>query len=272
MLSNSSYMENDMETDYSFEDLLKIVAQLRSENGCPWDKSQTLDTMKKYILEEAYEVVDAVEKESYLDICEELGDVLFQVVIQTQIAKEEDKFTIEDVIKSICEKMISRHPHVFADEKIDTADEVNARWHEIKKQEKSQDSYTKVLKDIPKSMSALMRSNKIQKKAALVGFDWDNPMDALAKVYEETEEVKELINSDDKEKLTKEIGDLLFAVVNVSRMLGIDPETALLTTNNKFINRFEYIEKNSIKIGKDLKNMTLEEMDKFWEESKRFYK
>lgn len=261
-----------MNKKYEFHDLVNIMEKLRGGNGCPWDREQTKLTLKKYVLEEAYEVVDAIDEGSYGEICEELGDLLLQVVFLSQVASEEEEFTINDVITSICTKMINRHPHVFGGEKLETADQVNKSWQEIKNKEKYVESYANSMRGIPKGMSALLRSYKIQDRAANVGFDWDNALQAFEKVFEEIEEVKELIDTNQNEELTKEIGDLIFAVVNVSRLLKIDPETALMTTNKKFINRFEHIEQNSIKCGKKLELLTLKEMDKLWEESKKIYK
>lgn len=256
---------------YTFKDLLDIMAQLRGENGCPWDKEQTHDTLKKYLLEEAYEVVDAIEENDKQKHCEELGDVLLQIVFQSQIAKEEGAFDIEDVINSICTKLINRHPHVFAKEKVTKASEVERKWQSIKKKEKNISTYTQELRDIPKSMPALMRSYKVQKKVSKVGFDWNNPDDALKKVYEEIDELKEVYKSANLSKIHEEIGDLIFAVVNVSRLLGVEPETALSATITKFIKRFSYIEQKSIEQGKQLEDMSLAEMDKLWDEAKVVY-
>lgn len=257
-----------MNKSYTFEELLEIMAKLRSDDGCPWDKEQTHETLKKFILEEAYEVVDAIEEANPDKQCEELGDVLLQIVFQSQIAKEQQTFDINDVINSICNKLKNRHPHVFGQDKLSKASQVEQKWQEIKKQEKGLQTYTQAMQDIPKNFPGLMRSYKIQKKAAEVGFDWDNVDQAFEKVYEETSELREVYKSSDIDKISEEVGDLIFAIVNVSRMLGVEPETALTSTINKFIKRFSYIEKNAQRLGKELNSMTLKEMDSLWDEAK----
>lgn len=257
-----------MEKKYKFEDLLQIMERLRSDNGCPWDKEQTIESLKKYLLEESYEVLDAIEEDDKDKHAEELGDVLLQIVFQCQITKEDGLFDIEDVINSICTKLVHRHPHVFGQLDLENAAQVEQEWELIKKEEKGFESYTEIMKKVPKNLPSLMRSYKVQKKAADVGFDWDNVDGAFSKVYEETEEIKEVYKTSNKEKIEDEVGDLLFAVVNVSRMLGVEPETALNSTIKKFIRRFEYIEQTAINTNKDIKNMSLEEMDKLWEEAK----
>lgn len=257
-----------MKKQYTFEDLLNIMSKLRGNDGCPWDREQTYDTLKKYIIEESYEVVDAVEGGDTDKLCEELGDVLLQIVFQSQIAKENNDFDIDDVINSICTKLINRHPHVFGTEVISKAIHVEQKWQEIKKVEKGQATYTQVMEDVPKNLPSLMRSYKIQKRAAEIGFDWKNVEDALEKVYEEIDELKQVYNTNDIDKISEELGDLIFSVVNVSRILKVEPETALISTINKFIKRFNYIEQSSIKSGKNLKSMSLEEMDNLWNQAK----
>lgn len=261
-----------MDKQYSFNDLVDIMALLRSENGCPWDKEQTIDSLKKYLLEESYEVLDAIDDGDKHKHYEELGDLLLQIVFQSQVAKDESLFTINDVINSICQKLIVRHPHIFGKEKVSSSSEVLKKWEEIKAEEKGIESYTQAMNQIPKNMPALLRSYKVQKKAKEVGFDWDNVEPAFEKVYEETLEVKEAHKANDKNKISEEIGDLLFSVVNVSRMLDVEPETALSQTTKKFINRFEYVEKTSKAQGKELKNMSLEEMDELWNQAKGILK
>lgn len=258
-----------MKKEYTFQELIDIMANLRSENGCPWDREQTYDTLKKYLLEEAYEVVDTIEEGNREKHCEELGDVLLQVVFQSQVAAEEGAFDINDVISTLCSKLISRHPHVFGNEIILEAEGVEKRWDEIKYKVKRLDTQTKIMEDIPKSFPSLIRSYKVQKKAAEVGFDWNDVEDSFKKVYEKIDEVKEARELKDKDKIYEEMGDLLFAVVNVSRFLKVEPETALSSTINKFIKRFSYIEEKASLQGRDLKSMTLEEMDELWDEAKK---
>lgn len=253
---------------YTFSDLLDIMKLLRSENGCPWDREQTHESLKKYLIEETYEVLEAIDLNDKKKVCEELGDLLLQIVFHAQIAKEEETFTIDDVITGICRKMVLRHTHVFGDAKADTADDVLVNWEEIKKKEKGIESQTGVLKDVPSNLPALMRSYKVQQKASQVGFDWDNVEDVLKKVDEEIVELKDVYKSKDVERINDEIGDVLFSVVNLSRFLKVQPELALTGSINKFIKRFEFIETESKKDGKNLEDMSLEEMNELWNKSK----
>lgn len=257
---------------YSFEDLLEIMKTLRSPNGCPWDREQDHDSLKKYFIEETYEVLEAIDLKSPKKLCEELGDVLLQVIFHAAIAEENGKFTIYDVIDGVSKKMVHRHEHVFGKEQAETAEEVVDLWEKIKKEEKGAKSQTEVLKDVPSILPALMRSYKVQEKAAKVGFDWDDVEDAWKKVNEEMEELHEAYGSGDMAKAEEELGDLLFAVVNVARFLKIQPELALTKTINKFIKRFEYIESKSSENGKQLTSMTLEEMDALWDKAKEIFK
>jgi len=253
---------------YTFSDLVDIMKLLRSENGCPWDREQTHDSIKKYMIEETYEVLEVIDLKDNKRICEELGDLLLQIVFHAQIANEDGNFSIEDVITGICRKMILRHTHVFGEAKAETADEVLTNWEEIKKKEKGLDSQTGVLKDVPSNLPALMRSYKVQQKAAQVGFDWDNIEDVMKKVDEEIDELKDVYKSKDVERINDEVGDVLFSIVNLSRFLKVQPELALTGSINKFIKRFEYIETESKKQGKNLNDMSLQEMDELWNESK----
>lgn len=253
---------------YDMNNLIDIMETLRSEDGCKWDIKQTHESLREYLIEEAYEVVDAINKEDIDGVCEELGDVLLQVVFHSQIAKEEGYFNIWDVISNICYKLIYRHPHVFGNQEARNDKEAIDNWNEMKDKEKSITSYTQRLENVTKTLPSLLKSYKIQDKASDVGFDWDNVEDAFKKVEEEMLEVKETLEGDDKVRQEEEIGDLLFAIVNVCRYTGVNPETALNKTINKFIKRFSYIENEGKKQKKDLKDMTLEEMDKLWEKSK----
>ncbi|AFK85841.1 MULTISPECIES: nucleoside triphosphate pyrophosphohydrolase [Thermoanaerobacterium] len=253
---------------YDIDDLLDIMAKLRGENGCPWDKEQDHSTLKRYLIEECYEVIDAIEKDSDEGLLEELGDVLLQVVFHSQIADERKAFDFHDVCDAECKKMIYRHPHVFGVEEIATSADVLKRWDEIKKDEKGFKSHTNELKSVPRSMPALIRGYKVQEKAAKVGFDWDNVDDAMAKVYEELNEFKEVYKGKDENDKVEELGDLIFAVVNVARFLKIDPEIAVHKTIEKFIQRFNYIEDAAEKSGHKLEDMTLSEMDSLWNEAK----
>lgn len=251
---------------YDFGHLLEIVHRLRQPDGCPWDREQTHASMKADLVEEAYEVLDAIDGDDPYRLADELGDLLLNVVMHAQIGSEYGEFDVSDVLWTVCNKMITRHPHVFADGKADTSEQVLANWEIIKKGEKHLKSQTEVMRDIPASFPALMRAAKVQKKAKNVGFDWDDAMEALKKVREETEEVLEVW--EDPQKLAGELGDLLFAVVNVCRMKKVPPELALNGTTEKFIRRFSYVESTAQAQGKRLEEMTLQEMDALWEECK----
>ncbi|HHW31410.1 MAG TPA: nucleoside triphosphate pyrophosphohydrolase [Clostridiaceae bacterium] len=253
---------------YTFSDLKEIMALLRSEKGCPWDREQTHESLKKYLIEETYEVLEAIDLNDKKKVCEELGDLLLQIVFHAQIGAEEGTFNMDDVITGICRKMILRHTHVFGHAKADTPEEVIENWESIKKKEKGITNHTGILKDVPANLPALMRSYKVQQKAAQVGFDWDNIEDVFAKVDEEIQELKDVYKSKNVERITDETGDVLFALVNLARFLNVQPELALTKTINKFINRFEYIEKESVRMGKKLEDMNLAEMDKLWNEAK----
>ena len=250
---------------YNVNNLLRIVKILRGPDGCPWDKKQTHHSIRQNVIEEAYEVVDAIDNDDVDNLVEELGDLLFQVIFHSELGSEEGYFNFNDVINKLCTKMYFRHPHVFGDEKADNAEEALANWENSKQKEKNLATYTDNLKNVPKALSTLSRSYKIQKRAAEVGFDWPDSEGAIEKIKEELQEFIEEYNNDNIENMEEEFGDLLFALVNFARFEKINPDIALNKTINKFIDRFEYIEKNSTK---DLKQMTLKEMDELWEESK----
>lgn len=253
---------------YTFDDLIEIMKVLRSENGCPWDREQTHESLKKYVLEETYEVMEQIDAKDNEKLCDELGDLLLQIVFHGQIAAENGTFSIDDIITAICKKMIMRHTHVFGEDKADTAEDVLKNWEEIKKKEKGVETQTEVLQGVPKNLPALVRSMKVQEKAAQVGFDWDNIDDVFEKIDEEIMELKEAYKSGNKADIEEELGDSLFSLVNLSRFLKIHPEMALTLTINKFIDRFKYVEKGAIESGKKLKDMTLGEMDELWNKSK----
>ena len=256
-------MENKMNT---LEDLVRIIRILRGENGCPGDRVQTHASIRMDMLEEAYEAADAIDKKDMKNLCEELGDVLMQVVFHAEIETEQGGFTMGDVIQGICEKMIYRHPHVFGSGKADTAEEVLINWEELKKKEKRQETQTEVMQSVPEALPALIRARKVQKKAADVGFDFPVTADAMRKVYEEVQELEQAVRENGE--IEEEFGDILFALVNISRFLKINPEFALTKAIKKFINRFEYIEKSALLEGKALSEMSLEEMDLLWDEAK----
>lgn len=264
----SIFIPQNLNSAKDFYDLLDVMEKLRSNDGCPWDKEQNHESLKRYLIEESYEVLEAIDEKDDDKLAEELGDVLLQVVFHAQIGKEEGFFNINDVIEKICTKMITRHPHVFSNTSADTSKEVLVNWDKIKKKEQGLKSYTDELKHIAKNLPALMRAEKVQKKAAKVGFDWEKIEDALDKVLEEYYEVKDVYKSKEMVKIVEEIGDLIFASVNVARFLDIDPEFALNYTIEKFIKRFAYIEETAKSKGVDMSNMTLEQMDMLWEEAK----
>ena len=251
---------------YSFYDLCRILALLRAEDGCPWDREQTHASLRSYLLEEAYEVMDAVDQNDPYMLADELGDVLMQVAFHAQIGAEYSEFDIDDVTTGICKKMIHRHTHIFGRDKLSSADAVSGNWEAIKRREKGLTSYTAALKDVPKGMSVLIRSGKIQKKAGHVGFDWDDWRGPLEKVLEEAEELRRDVESGKNPE--DEAGDLLFAVVNLLRLLKVSPDAALNKTCDKFIRRFEFMEEQSRQQGKDLAQLSLEEQDILWHQAK----
>lgn len=254
--------------NYEFSDLIDIMAYLRSDEGCVWDKDQNHDSLKKYLIEETYEVLEVIDLKDKKRLCEELGDLLLQVIFHAQIAKEDGEFNINDVITAVCRKMILRHTHVFGDDKAETPDEVVDNWEAIKKKEKGVKNHTSLLKDVPSNLPSLMRSYKVQQKAAQIGFDWEDIEDAFNKVDEEIKELRDVYKSKNVERITDEIGDVFFSLVNVCRFLKIQPELALTSTIKKFIERFEYIEEKSSVAGKKLEDMELSEMDELWNEAK----
>mgnify|MGYP003294008840 CR=1 FL=1 len=251
---------------YTFEDFLEVIARLRAPGGCPWDAEQTHESIKKNLIEEAYEATEAIDSGVGAKMADELGDLLLQIVFHAQIGKEEGAFTMDDVITAVCEKMIRRHPHVFGDVEVENSAEVLANWEEIKKKEKGQRTRTESMQTVSRYLPALMRAGKVQEKAAKVGFDHATALDALSKVREETDELSAAISN--TTNITEEIGDLLFAAVNVARLSGVDAEEALTAATDKFVRRFSFIEKTAHKNGKSLDTMTINEMDDLWNLSK----
>ncbi len=264
---------------YTYEDFLEVIKTLRSETGCPWDREQTHTSLKQCMLEEAYEVVDGIETYEatgdYKNLREELGDVLLQVVLHSQIASEEGHFTMEDVVNEICEKMVRRHPHVFGTEKgADTSDKVLEQWEEIKKKEKSEETLADTLNRVAKAYPANIRAAKVQKKAAKSGFEFESLAQVFGKVKEELAELEEVIDKNrdckNKEKcrLDEEFGDLLFSMINLSRFLDLNAENSLTNATNKFINRCTGIELLAQQQGKKLNKMSADELDALWESFK----
>jgi tetrapyrrole methylase family protein / MazG family protein len=255
--------------------LVELVEKLRGENGCPWDKEQTRETLKPMMVEEAYEVLDAIDNASPSELKEELGDLLFQVVFHAQIAREKGEFQLGDIIDRLHEKMIRRHPHVFGNADIKTSQDVLKNWEDIKAAERgvqstsNSESEKSLLDGIPSKLPALHQANQMTAKASRVGFDWPDLEGILAKLGEETNELREAFARQDQQAMADEVGDLLFAAVNAARFLGVDPESALRRSNRKFERRFRYVEACVKQQGRQLKDTTLQEMDALWEEAKK---
>ncbi len=249
----------------AFEKLVEIMAKLRSPDGCPWDREQTHESLKPYLIEEAYEVLEVIDKEDTGGLQEELGDLLLQVIFHAQLAEEEKQFTILDVLQSINEKLISRHPHVFGEAQINTADEQRIHWENLKREERQ----SSCLDGVPKHLPALLRARRIQQKASTVGFDWKEKEPVWEKVKEEIEELDTAIQSKNRKAVEEEFGDLLFSLVNLSRFIRINPEDGLNRAIDKFIDRFQKLEKIMEEEGQDLKDASLEEMDKVWDRIKK---
>ncbi len=249
-----------------FEKLVKIMTALRGEKGCPWDKEQTRESLKPFLVEETYEVLEAIDEGNPEKIKEELGDLLFQIIFHCQIAKERNEFDMNDVVRKISEKMIGRHPHVFGEATYETSEEVLKQWEERKKEEgKSRES---ILEGIPRELPSLLRAHRIQARASRVGFDWKQVEDVVEKLDEELKEFREALERKDQQEIEDELGDVFFVLVNISRFVGVNPEDALRKTISKFISRFRYIEMKSAESGKSLSGMSLEEMDALWDEAK----
>lgn len=250
-----------------FEELIKIVEKLRCPEGCPWDREQTRESLKPFLIEELYELLDALDENNSEGIKEELGDMLFQIVLHCQLFKEQGLFDINDVIENITRKMIRRHPHVFGSKNFKTTKEVMTWWEEHKKKEgKSKES---VIEGIPKTLPALLKAQKIQHKASRVGFDWERIEDIFKKLDEEINEFKCALGKKNQNEIEDELGDIFFVLVRISNFVSVNPEDALRKTTGKFIQRFRHIEMKASEQGKKLSDMTLEEMDALWEEAKK---
>ncbi|SHJ70861.1 tetrapyrrole methylase family protein / MazG family protein [Clostridium amylolyticum] len=268
----SLYIPEAPDNKKDFYEFVDIIDTLRAPGGCPWDREQSHDSLKKALIEESYEVIEAIEEMDDNKLVEELGDLLLQVVFHASIGKEEGYFNINDVVEGISKKMIYRHPHVFGDTQVSGSKEVLKNWDELKRKEQGLKTTTDELNHVAKSLPALIRAEKVQKKASKVGFDWDKAEDALNKIFEEAEELKDVYKLQNKAKILDEMGDLLFAAVNTCRFLNIDPEEALNSTTNKFIKRFSYVEKCAMSMGKTLNDMSLKDMDFYWDEAKKYEK
>jgi len=255
----------------SFEKLVSIMRRLRGPGGCPWDAEQTHESLTRYLLEEAYEVIEAIETQSMEHLREELGDLLLQPVFHAAIAEESGAFTMDDVIRTLCEKLIRRHPHVFGTMEISDSNAQVENWERIKKDEKGAERNS-ALSGVPSHLPALLKAQKITEKAARVGFDWEHVDHVFAKVMEELHEFEEAMAGNDNDRMEAELGDLLFAIVNLGRFLSINPEDALRKTISRFQKRFRHVEESLNARGRQMSDTPLEEMDRLWEEAKRLEK
>lgn len=247
----------------AFDRLLTIMDELREQ--CPWDRKQTMQTLRHLTIEETYELGDAILDNDLEEVKKELGDLLLHIVFYAKIGSETNDFDIADVANDICEKLISRHPHIYGDVEVADEEEVKQNWENLKLKEGKKS----VLEGVPISLPALVKANRIQDKVAGVGFDWEEPQQVFEKLKEELEELQYEVKAGDKAKMEQEFGDVLFSMINYARFLKVDPENALERTNKKFIKRFQYLESKAKSLGKSLKDMTLAEMDVFWEEAKK---
>jgi MazG family protein len=251
----------------SFAEVVQLMARLRAPDGCPWDQEQTHRSLRTYLLEEAYEVLDAIERDDAEALQNELGDLLLQVIFHAQMAQEQKRFGIDDVLTGLHEKLVRRHPHVFGEGKADTPEQVVHNWEALKAREKTNNG--SALEGLSEHLPALLEAYQLTRKAAQVGFDWKKPEDVLAKLDEEVGEVRKEMAVNDRERVEDELGDLLFVVVNLARKLGVDPELALRRANRKFVERFRHIEDELARQGKRPEDSTLEEMDDLWERAKK---
>ena len=263
----------DLKDPENFESLVKIMDRLREPDGCPWDREQTYDSLRSYLIEECFEVAEALDRNDPEALREELGDLLLQIVFLSRLAKEDGRFTVRDVVRSIVEKMVRRHPHVFGSERADTPDEVLKHWERIKRREKDARSdgsgRASVLEGLPGGMPALLKAQRIGTKAARVGFDWPGAESVFDKIEEELRELRAALRGGNRGAVAEEIGDLLFSVVNLSRHLDVDPEGALERTNLKFRRRFGWIEERLHEEGIDIETAGLERLERLWNEAKR---
>ncbi|UXP33314.1 nucleoside triphosphate pyrophosphohydrolase [Reichenbachiella agarivorans] len=265
-IARSKPDQNRPEKLAAFDRLLTVMDELRE--NCPWDKKQTIESLRHLTIEETYELSDAILEGDLMEVKKELGDIMLHLVFYSRIAQEKGVFDVADVLNGICEKLIYRHPHIYSDTQVENEEEVKANWEKLKLKEKGNKA-TSVLGGVPKSLPAMVKAMRIQEKARGVGFDWDDKEQVWDKVQEEIGEFKEEADQGNKEEALNEFGDVLFSMVNYARFIGIDPEEALERTNKKFIKRFQYLEAESQKDGKQMGEMTLEEMDQYWERAKK---
>lgn len=253
---------------YNMQDLIDIMRILRAPGGCPWDAEQTHESIKKNLIEETYEAIEAINKSDNELLCEELGDLLMQIVFHTQMESEKGEFGFDEVVDGVCKKLIVRHPHVFGDVTVSSVDDVLTNWDDIKKKTKGQKTVTESMFSVPRELPALMRATKLQKKAADIGFDWPDVSGALDKLEEEIAELRAAIANDDSENAYEELGDILFSAVNVSRFIKADAEESLTAASDKFLARFTKVEALASERSIDMKTASLEELDALWDEVK----
>jgi tetrapyrrole methylase family protein/MazG family protein len=251
-----------------FHKLVDIMSRLRAEGGCEWDRAQTHSSLRQYLLEETHEVLDAISRKDPALLCEELGDLLIQILFHAEIAREKGEFDISDVISSISEKMVRRHPHVFSSAKADSPEAVSRQWDHIKRTVENR-NHSSLIGGVPKKFPSLLRASKLTKKAARVGFDWENTEQVLAKVEEEMRELGEAVSGGTPEEKEHELGDVLFALVNLARFLSVNPEVALMTANERFVRRFQAMEKIAAESGSSIEGSDLSTLDRFWELAKK---
>jgi len=251
----------------SFDELVALMTTLRGPNGCPWDRKQTLESLKPFIVEEAYEVVDAIDRKDRQALAEELGDFLLQVVFVAEITREEGSFDIGNVVTAIHDKLVRRHPHVFGNVEAKDAEQVLVNWEKLKNEERKAENKS-VLAGVPQSLPALLKASRLTEKAARVGFDWRRAEDVFDKIDEEVGELREAIDGKDQQNIHDEIGDLLFSIANIARKLGVNAEEALQSANRKFSRRFEAMERMVRSEGRNLDQLTLEQMDALWDQAK----
>ena len=264
-------MANDFvfKEKYDVYDLVRVIKALRSEGGCPWDIEQTHESIRKNLIEETYETIEAINKGDAEMLREELGDVLMQVIFHAQIEDEKGVFNIDDVADENCRKMIERHPHVFGEVNVNSVDDVLTNWDAIKRKSKGQKTTSQAIDSIPRELPALMRAYKVLSKAAKAGFDWSEVSGALDRLYEEIGELRDAITNGDKDEISDELGDVLFSAVNVSRFVKVDAEEALTASTDKFVSRFKTVEKLAQERGIDMKSSSLEVLDELWDEAKK---
>lgn len=255
----------------NFDRLVEIMETLRGGEGCPWDRKQTRESLKPFLIEEAYEVLEAIEEKDADKLKEELGDLLYQILFHAQISKESGEFGIEDILAAGCEKMVRRHPHVFGDRKAESAEEVLKQWEAIKKEEKGEERRS-VLEGVPPHLPALLRAHQLQARAARVGFDWEHVDQVFTKVKEEMTEFEEAFRAKDRKSMENELGDLLFALVNIGRFIEVSPEDALRKSISRFISRFRHIEEEISRQGREWRDVSLDEMEALWQEAKALEK